>query len=458
MAIIPKPELFTWKSIEAACDLDRLRMVLDTIPDEPLMRALEDERKDRRDDYPLRALWNSVLAGIVFQHEGMESLRRELARNGQLRDLCGFDPFKGSAAVPPSSVYTRFLDKLFAHQTEIDAMFDALVETLRTLLPDFGLRLAVDSKALDSHGKPPKQKDSAQEDKPDRRRDDDADWGKKTYRGQREDGTSWEKIKSWFGYKIHLIVDADYELPVAYEVTKASESDTVHLLPLVEQLDEKHPKLLEATQFLSADKGYDSEENNKDLWDLYGIKPIIDIRDTWQEEKELPRQLFPGSVDTVFFTEDGQVLCRNRDDAPKETDNFTPMAFEGFETDRGTLKYRCPAQAKGVPCTQADLCNGGCQSACGRIVRVPLELNRRTFTPQARHSKTWEREYRHRTAVERVNSRLDVSFGFERHFIRGMQKMKLRAGLALVVMLAMAAGRIAAGQRDRMRSLVAPAA
>ena len=140
-----------------------------------------------------------------------------------------------------------------------------------------------------------------------------------------------------------------------------------------------------------------------------------------------------------------------------------PLQKRKRKTSPAELFYRafdgCPPQAKGVPCTQTDLCNGGCQSACGRIVRVPLEFNRRTFTPQARDSKTWEREYSHRTAVERVNSRLDVSFGFERHYIRGLKKMKLRAGLALAVMLAMAARRIAAGQQmDRMRSLAAPAA
>jgi hypothetical protein len=457
MAIIPQRELYNWEHIEAASDLDRLTMVLNAIPDEHLMQRLEAERKGRRDDYPIRAVWNSVLAGVIFQHESIESLRRELSRNGQLRDICGLVPYKGGATVPPSWVYTRFLGKLVKHQEEIDAMFDELVETLRTLLPGFGARLAVDSKALDSHGKPPKDNADAQETAPDHRRDDDADWGKKTYRGKREDGTLWEKVKSWFGYKIHLLVDSDYELPVAYEVTKASASDMVHALPLVEQADQKHPELLENTKFLSGDKGYDSEENNKQLWDLYGIKPILDIRNTWKEDPGMPRPLHPDTVDTIFYTEDGKVLCRNRDDAQKETDNYTAMAFEGFEADRETLKYRCPAMAKGIQCTQADLCNGGRQSPCGRIVRVPLETNRRTFTPQARDSKTWDREYDHRTAVERVNSRLDVSFGFERHYIRGLAKMKMRAGLALVIMLAMAVGRIRAGQKDQMRSLVRPA-
>ena len=61
-------------------------------------------------------------------------------------------------------------------------------------------------------------------------------------------------------------------------------------------------------------------------------------------------------------------------------------------------------------------------------------------------------------AEERVNSRLDVAFGFERHFIRGLKKMRLRCGLALIVMLAMAFGRIRADQREHLRSLVRAAA
>jgi hypothetical protein len=69
----------------------------------------------------------------------------------------------------------------------------------------------------------------------------EADWGKKTYRGQREDGTLWEKMVKCFGYKIHLLVDTKYEMPIGYKGTRASESDTKHLLPLVGDLKEKHP-------------------------------------------------------------------------------------------------------------------------------------------------------------------------------------------------------------------------
>ena len=69
-------------------------------------------------------------------------------------------------------------------------------------------------------------------------------------------------------------------------------------------------------------------------------------------------------------------------------------------------------------------------------------------------SYKWKDLYRKRTAVERVNSRLDVSFGFEQHFIRGQAKMKLRMGLAMLVMQAMALGRIKEKRQAQMRSLV----
>jgi len=86
--------------------------------------------------------------------------------------------------------------------------------------------------------------------------------------------------------------------------------------------------------------------------------------------------------------------------------------------------------------------------------RVKLEKDRRVFTPLARSSYKRRRLYAKRSAVERVNGRLDVSFGFERHFIRGVLKMQVRVGLALVVMLAMALGRVRERRTGLMRSLV----
>jgi hypothetical protein len=43
---------------------------------------------------------------------------------------------------------------------------------------------------------------------------------------------------------------------------------------------------------------------------------------------------------------------------------------------------------------------------------MAVATDRRVFPPIDRGSYTWEREYAHRTAVERVKSRLAVSLGF----------------------------------------------
>ena len=97
MAIIPQLPLFAWDQIEALGDLDRLRLALDYLPDGPLVERLEVLRGHGRDDYPVRAIWNSVLAGVVFQHSSIESLRRELKRNGQLRYVCGLSGVPSAA-------------------------------------------------------------------------------------------------------------------------------------------------------------------------------------------------------------------------------------------------------------------------------------------------------------------------------------------------------------------------
>ena len=112
----------------------------------------------------------------------------------------------------------------------------------------------------------------------------------------------------------------------------------------------------------------------------------------------------------------------------------------------------CPGREECENLAQLGAGNGG------RIVRVPLSIDRRIFTPTARISRNWQTAYNRRTAVERVNSRLDKVMGFENHTIRGKRKMTMRMSLALIVMLAMALGRIRIGQHEQMRSLVAPIA
>jgi len=431
MSKIAQGSLFCWKEIEELDDLGRLRLVLEYVPDEVLMEALEDERGKGRNDYPIRAMWNMTLAGVVYEHVSVASLLREMHRNSSLRRVCGF----GLGKIPTVWSYTRFLKNLMKHADLLEDMFDRLVESLREELAGFGEHLSLDSKAIRSHGKKPKEDEDI-----DGRRDTDANFGKKTYRGVREDGSLWEKVKSWFGYKLHMVVDSDYELPVAFSVTKASTSDIKAGKVLIEELSERHEELVNDCETMAADKGYDDGEFIKELWEMHNIKPVISIRDLWKDGEAT--RLVNGH-ENVVHNYRGDVFC-----FCPETGEMRRMAYGGFEADRGTLKYRCPASHYDFECKGKNECPVGC------AVRIKLDEDRRIFTPLARSSYAWKKEYRKRTSVERVNSRLDVSFGFERHFIRGLEKMKVRCGIALIVMLAMALGRIREKQRDKMRSLV----
>jgi hypothetical protein len=226
--------------------LEQLVLVLETVRDEYLMGRLEAAHGRGRTEYPVRAKWNSVWAGVAFQHPSIESLRCELARNAQLRSLCGFC----NAAVPPASAYTRFLRRLVAEQYTIDAMFEQLMDDITAVLPDFGQRLAIDSKAIRSRAVRPAKNPTA-----DGCRDVDNDFGQQEYRGVHEEGTTWTKVVKRFGYKLHLVVDSTYELPVTWEVTKASVSDMMQATPRSDHLHHRHWELMSCAAILMADRG-----------------------------------------------------------------------------------------------------------------------------------------------------------------------------------------------------------
>ena len=210
-------------------------------------------------------------------------------------------------------------------------------------------------------------------------------------------------------------------------------------LRLVDQLEQRHSVLLERCGHLSADKGYDDGKLITRLWDEHEIKPVIDIRNCWRDGET--SKVVEGQMN-VIYTYDGGVCCV----CPK-TMAERSMSYGGFERDRNTLKYRCPARAAGIEC------KGMQQCPVGTALRIPLSEDRRVVTPMARSSYAWKDHDDQRSAVERVNSRLAGPFGFDDPFIRGLAKMRLRCTLALSIMLAMALGRIEAGQREHLRSL-----
>jgi len=428
MAIIHNKNIFSWKNFENIGDLERFKLLIKHLPDEKLMRALEKQRAKGRNDYPVRAVWNSLLASVVYQHQSIEMLRRELKRNPLLLEVCGFDLYKLNDAVPSSNAYTNFLSNLYQHSYLLDEIFEQLVSMLKATVKDFGRILAIDSKAVQSLSSHRSKRDTC-----DNRGDIDADYGTKT----KFTANGKKKLFSWFGYKIHLIVDTPTELPVAYKLTKASSHDGSVAKELFDNT--KVAEKLKNAEYLLADRGYDDKAITEKLQCEHNVKPIIDIRNCYKD-KELLSPV--KGYRNVFYNYRGDVCCRC-----KKSGEYRDMVYVGYEKVRDTLKYRCPADNYGLQCQSYLDC------PVNNSLRIKLSDNPRIFTALPRNTLKWSRIYNQRSSVERCFARIDRDFGFEKHYIRGMDKMKTRCLISLIIMLAIAYGRAKEGEIEHIRSL-----
>lgn len=427
MNIVTQFSLFDYTQIEELGDLERLKLVIDNAPDNKIIYKLKKLRGKGRNDWPVEAMWNAFLSSFVFQHPTIEALLRELSRNSQLRKICGIKPkyikqkngtFKVEAA-PPASAFSNFLKNLMKCQEELDEMFKELVDFMYNNLDQFGEILALDGKAISSFATR-----ASKEEKPDGRRDIDANWCTKTY--TESTNTKGEKVikkVTWFGYRLHLLVDAAYELPVAFSVTKASNSEKTEGKKLTGNLDKK---IQEICKYLLADKGYDGTPFIEQLEELK-ISPIIDIRNCWKGEQT--RQF----KDTdIVYSYDGKVYYV--DDSGEKIE----LRYLGYDKSSKGSRYGFHPKYKD-----------------NRVFRIPLNTDKRIFVPVARCSKKWSRLYDMRTSVERVNGRIDRDYGFENHTIRGLRKMTMYISMAFITMLSMAKGKIKGNKKKHLAALIA---
>lgn len=59
------------------------------------------------------------------------------------------------------------------------------------------------------------------------------------------------------GYKLRLIVDANYVLPVEYAVTKASIAEQLAAHEMLTKMENDKAEILERCEYSDGDKGYD---------------------------------------------------------------------------------------------------------------------------------------------------------------------------------------------------------
>jgi hypothetical protein len=172
-----------------------------------------------------------------------------------------------------------------------------------------------------------------------------------------------------------------------------------------------------------ADKGYDSQDNYQFIYSQCKSAPIIPIRD--RKNEQLPD------------------ICNAKG---------TPTCSCGLEMaywgrDGKYLKYRCPQAVGKGECKSRFRCTS---SPYGYVLKLPIATDPRRHPPVPRESLKWQRLYRMRTAIERVNSRVKELLGLGKITVRGIGKVTIRAILSLLVMLA--AG-VSMAQRRRFKKV-----
>ena len=418
MAIIAQINLFDYCEIEKLGDLERLNLAFEGIDDEKLMEKLENKRKNGRDDYPVRVMWNLLIAMIVFEHKKVSTFRRELSRNSQLRRKCGLcDYGKKKHLVPPSRVFSGFIRILSEEVEEIAEIFNVQVEELYELIPNFGKKLAGDGKYIDSYAKKaPKQNQTAT----DNRTENDAKWSIKEYHYADKKGEKKVKKEYHFGFKAHIICDVETELPIAYSVTPANADEKSEMIKLLNSPLLSSEERRRIAEYLLLDRGYDSTDMIKAIKEA-GIVPVIDIRNMWKDAEETKQYKNTNMVynykGDVYYVDDN---CEKH-----------KMKYLGYDKQKKCLRY----------------------SHNQKTYKIYTSYDERIFLPIARDSKKWGRIYKGRTAVERLNGRLDRDYMFEEHTIRGLSKMSLMVGLSMIIMNGMAVGKIKNGKK-MIRSLL----
>jgi len=415
--------LFAWLRLEDHPQLSTLAQLLEVLPDQGLLDGLRSARGRGRNDFPVERLWGVVVLAVVLRHTSFESCLAELHRNPSLCRLIGIT---GVEQIPNAWNVSRFLDVLGQepHLGRLRAVFDSLVARLGLAVPDLGRDTAADATGLNA--RPKKDPDAVAS---------EVLQGLPQPSGGRKEYTDEEgrvtKVVEWFGYKLHLLVDVKHEVPLAFCVSDTKAGDNERVEALVEEAKANLPE--DRIQTMAYDKAADDEKVHECLHDN-GIKPLIQNRALWKQEPERP---LPGPKGryplNVVHDESGTVYCY---DQSGKVPVRHRMAYVGYEKDRGTLKYRCPARHEGWRCGNDERCNEG--KSYGLIVRVDHALDLRRFPPIPRATAKFERMYKGRTAVERVNARTKIFWGVDDGNVRGARRFHAYVSVVMVVCVAFA--------------------
>lgn len=355
-------------TVPAIRDASAIAALLDSQEIRDLIASLEETRWTGRPGYPIRTMVGMALVKGLYCLPTWSRVVHLVADHKGLQRVLG--------AVPSADAVYRFSRKLRTHPSALDTCIGAVLRALAEVNPTMGEAVAVDGSDLPAYANGQRQRWG----KRDHCSDPDASWGRRSAVSTRNSGY-------YFGFKVHAAVDVATELPVAWKVLPARESESPQVADL---LDETMRRGFAPT-FAIMDKGYDVVPVYEGCHER-GIRPIIPLRAT--------------------------AKVKAGAHSPNRCGHGT-WVFAGADMKRGAAKWRCPT--------------GRCLPTAS--MWVPAS---RLHTLVPRTTDRWSALYRQRGAVERGFGRLKNEWGMLPLRVRGVDRVALHVDLTILAQLATA--------------------
>jgi transposase len=222
--------------------------------DEDLLDMLRGPRRRGRPGYDPKILWRCYVAYYFRGYPSVSELIRQLHDNPYLAKACGIE---SPQDIPSQPTFSRFLSKLSRQsvRAQVNRVFHRLTQKFYRTLPEFGKSVAMDATDIKAWSNGAHKKPT----------DKDAGWIVKT-------GTNGRGKFTW-GYKVSILVDTTYEVPLAIKVMSGNVHDTKAAPTLLNQArwinHRFHP------QYVIADTAYCSERIRHLIRRQYNATPII---------------------------------------------------------------------------------------------------------------------------------------------------------------------------------------
>lgn len=237
----------------------------------------------------------------------------------------------------------------------------------------------------------------------------------------------------FFGYKVHLIVDAKSQLPLDVKVTPANSSDSPQAKPLLKGATERHPEIRMDSS--SMDSAYDSYDNYRFAIEEMKMAPIIALNRRGKADA-----ITAGSL---YLSDDGTYTCLA---------GFK-VVYWGKDEKHGRLKFRCPAAVGRCQCLFRCICS---LSPYGKTFYLYPDRDYRLIGPIPRGTNLWQEKYNTRTSVERAYSEEKGSHRLANPRVRGLSNVKTHVYLALCAQVIKRTGTVTMEKLARPQPVLCP--